>query len=45
VVTLDGQPVDQGLVLADKLRPARRGGQPVLFVEWQADHWQPLKLD
>jgi tRNA(Ile2) C34 agmatinyltransferase TiaS len=45
VVTLDGQPVEQGLVLADKLRPARRGGRSVLFVEWQTEHWQPLKLD
>jgi len=45
VVTLDGQPVDKGLVMADKLRPARRNGRPVLYVGWQADHWQPLKLD
>jgi hypothetical protein len=26
----DGEPVTQGLVLAEKLRPARRNGQPVL---------------
>ena len=45
VCTLDGCPVTQGLVQAEKLRPARRGGQPVLVVEWQADHWQPLKLN
>jgi tRNA(Ile2) C34 agmatinyltransferase TiaS len=45
VCTLDGLPVTQGLVQAEKLRPARRGGQPVLVVEWQADHWQPLKLN
>ncbi len=45
VQTLAGQPVTEGRVLAEKLRPARRGGQPVLFVEWQADHWLPLKLD
>ncbi len=45
VCTLDGFPVTQGLVQAEKLRPARRGGQPVLVVEWQADHWQPLKLN
>jgi tRNA(Ile2) C34 agmatinyltransferase TiaS len=45
VLTLDGQPVDHGLVHSEKLRPARRGGQPVLFVEWQNDHWQPLKLN
>jgi hypothetical protein len=45
VQTMDAQPVTTGLVLADKLRPARRNGQPVLFVERQADHWLPLKLD
>ena len=45
VLTLDGQPVDHGLVQSEKLRPARRGGQPVLLVEWQNDHWQPLKLN
>ena len=45
VLTLDGQPVDHGLVQSEKLRPARRGGQPVLFVEWQNDYWQPLKLN
>lgn len=45
VCTLDGQPVTDGLVLTDKLRPARRGGRPVVFVEWTGDYWQPLKLD
>lgn len=40
-----GLPVNEGLVLADKCRPARRGGQPVQFVGWQDDHWFPLKLD
>ena len=45
VQTLDGQPVTDGLVRADKLRPARRGGQPVAVVEWAGDHWQPRKLD
>ncbi len=45
VQTLDGQPVTAGLVLTDKLRPARRGGQPIAFVERVGDHWQPLKLD
>lgn len=42
---LDGESVSGGMVLADKLRPARRGGQPILFVDWQEDHWLPLKLD
>ncbi len=45
VQTLDGQLVTDGMVLADKLRPARRGGQPIAVVQWNADHWQPLKLD
>jgi tRNA(Ile2) C34 agmatinyltransferase TiaS len=45
VQTLDGQPVHQGLVQTDKLRPARRGGQPVAVVQWNDDHWLPLKLD
>jgi hypothetical protein len=31
--------------MADKLRPARRGGVPVAVVQWQDDVWQPLKLD
>jgi tRNA(Ile2) C34 agmatinyltransferase TiaS len=45
VCTLDGAPVQAGPVLADKLRPARRDGQPVLYVVWGEDHWQPVKLD
>jgi len=45
VKTLDGNMVTEGLILADKIRPARRDGQPILFVERQEDHWQPLKLD
>ncbi|MEJ2747768.1 MAG: ABC transporter substrate-binding protein [Anaerolineae bacterium] len=45
VQTLDGQPVADGLVQTDKLRPARRNGRPVAVVEWQDDHWLPLKLD
>ena len=45
VRTLDGTAVTQGLLLVDKLRPARRGGQPVAVVNWEGDHWQPLKLD
>jgi hypothetical protein len=45
VRTLDGQQVTDGLVQTDKLRPARRGGQPVVIVEWVGDCWQPLKLD
>jgi tRNA(Ile2) C34 agmatinyltransferase TiaS len=45
VQTQDGEPVAEGLVLTDKLRPARRGGQPIAVVEWAGDHWLPLKLD
>lgn len=43
--TLDGQPVSDGLILTDKMRPARRNGQPILFVEREDDHWLPVKLD
>jgi tRNA(Ile2) C34 agmatinyltransferase TiaS len=45
VRTCEGQPVTEGLVCTDKLRPARRGGEPVAVVEWMGDYWQPLKLD
>ncbi len=45
VKTLDGISVTEGLVQADKMRPARRNGQPILFVEHQGEHWLPLKLD
>lgn len=45
VRTRDGQPVLEGLVDTDRLRPARRGGQPVAVVEWTGEHWLPLKLD
>ncbi|OGO04244.1 MAG: hypothetical protein A2Y73_04130 [Chloroflexi bacterium RBG_13_56_8] len=45
VQTLDGQPVSEGLVQTDRLRPARRGGLPIAVVEWNEDHWLPLKLD
>lgn len=45
VQTLAGQPVTEGLVQTDKLRPARRGGRPVAVVEWAGDYWRPLKLN
>jgi tRNA(Ile2) C34 agmatinyltransferase TiaS len=45
VQTLDGQPVTEGLVQTDKLRPARRSRRPILVVEWDGTCWQPLKLD
>lgn len=45
VQTIDGEPVTQGLVQTDKLRPARRGGKPVAIVARDGEHWTPLKLD
>lgn len=45
VETADGKPVTEGLVATDKMRPARRRGLPIAVVEWQQDHWQPLKLN
>jgi hypothetical protein len=45
VRTVEGEPVADGLVRTDKLRPARRGGLPVAVVEWASGCWQPLKLD
>jgi tRNA(Ile2) C34 agmatinyltransferase TiaS len=45
VRTLDGQPVEEGLVQTDRLRPARRDGRPIAVVEWDETCWQPLKLD
>jgi hypothetical protein len=45
VQNTDGRPVTEGLILADKLRPARRGGRPVAIVERSGDYWLPLKLD
>jgi hypothetical protein len=32
-------------VQCDKLRPARRDGQPVAVVVREDDHWLPLKLN
>ena len=43
--TLDGDVVTEGLVITDKLRPARRQNQAVVYVQWSEDHWQPVKLD
>jgi tRNA(Ile2) C34 agmatinyltransferase TiaS len=45
VRTSEGHPVCEGLVLTDKLRPARRDGQPIAVVEWAGECWHPLKLD
>jgi len=45
VRTPQGEVVREGLVQCDKLRPARRDGRPVLFVEPADGCWMPLKLD
>jgi tRNA(Ile2) C34 agmatinyltransferase TiaS len=45
VRTLDGQEVTDGTILAEKLRPARRAGGPVLFVRPGPRGWIPLKVD
>lgn len=47
VRTAEGQPVTTGMIVSERLRPARRGSQPVLIVErgTQSDEWHALKLD
>ncbi len=45
IKTLEGNVVTEGLVFTDKLRPARRQNQAVVYVQWSEDHWQPVKLD
>lgn len=45
VQTIDGEPVTEGLIHTDRLRPARRDGRPVAVVEWADDGWLPLRLD
>jgi tRNA(Ile2) C34 agmatinyltransferase TiaS len=45
VRTADGQQVTNGLVQTEKMRPARRGGRPILIVEQSGNEWVPLKLD
>ena len=42
---LDGTPVSEGIVYARRLRPSRRAGKPVLFVEPEDDYYTALKLD
>jgi tRNA(Ile2) C34 agmatinyltransferase TiaS len=43
--TVDDAPVLEGMILADKMRPARRFGQPILYVQQEDGFWQPIKLD
>ncbi len=38
------QPVTTGLVRAEKMRPVRRLGKPILYVRWDGQYWEPLKL-
>jgi len=45
VETVDGAQVTDGLVASDRLRPARRRGQPILVVERAGQYWMPIKLD
>ncbi|MBN2554884.1 MAG: hypothetical protein JXA97_03005 [Anaerolineales bacterium] len=45
VETLTGDQVSSGMVLTDKLRPARRGHQPIVVVEPMGADWRPLKLN
>jgi hypothetical protein len=45
VRTQDGEPVLEGWVDTERLRPARRDGQPTAVVAWTGEHWLPLKLD
>ncbi len=45
VRTIEGDPIKEGIVLVEKLRPARRGKRPVAIVEHYGEHWRVLKLD
>ena len=45
IKTLENISVTEGLISADKMRPARRDSQPVLFVEKNGENWLPLKLN
>jgi len=45
IKTISGETISDGLVYSDKLRPARRDHQAVLFVEPGESSWLPLKLD
>jgi hypothetical protein len=42
---MNGEEISGGKLLAEKLRPSRRDGQVVLFVEKGEKGWLPLKLD
>ncbi|MAT45579.1 MAG: ABC transporter substrate-binding protein [Anaerolineaceae bacterium] len=43
--TMENDPITEGLIQADKLRPARRESQPILYVNYDNGYWLPQKLD
>ncbi len=45
VETIEGDPVMDGLIQTDRLRPARRRHMPIAIVEQGDGCWIPLKLD
>lgn len=45
VETEAGEALSQGMVWCDKLRPALRGGLPVVVVAPADGHWLPLRFD
>jgi hypothetical protein len=45
VRTMQGETITSGIMQSDKIRPARRGGEPIAYVEWRDDCWNPIKLD
>ena len=45
VRTQDGTIIQEGMVLADKIRPALRNHQSILYVQPESDYWLPIKLD
>ena len=45
IETLEGDQIEEGFVRADKLRPARRYGMPVLFIVRNGEVWNPIKVD
>ena len=45
VLNRQGDPVKEGMVWIEKLRPALRGGKAVAFVEKHNSHWALVRLD
>jgi hypothetical protein len=42
---LEGSLVSEGIVRAKNLRPARRGGKPVLYVQRRGKYWRGVKVN